>query len=62
MSRVLNVNSFVITSEQYKLKFLQFVTYTKVSSENSVLGSGELEKGLNSSFRCSSNRDAVSLK
>lgn len=50
MSRVLNVNSFVVTSEQYKLKFLQFVTYTKVSSENSVLGSGELEKGLNSSF------------
>lgn len=50
MSRILNVNSFVVTSEQYKWKFLQLVTYMKVSSENSVLGSGELEKGLNSSF------------
>lgn len=28
MSRVLNVSSFVITSEQYKLKFLEFVTLT----------------------------------
>lgn len=50
MSRTLNVNSFVVTLGRYKLKFLQFVTYMKVSSENSVLGSGELEEGLNSSF------------
>lgn len=49
MSRVLNVSSCYIRAVQIEI-FLQFVTYTKVSSENSVLGSGELEKGLDSSF------------
>lgn len=58
MSRVLNVNSFVVVSAQYKLEFLHFATstYTKGNSENSVLGSGKLEKGLNSSFCSSLNR------
>lgn len=50
---------FVVTSERYKLKFLSFVTSTctEGNSENSVLGSGKLEKGLNSSFCSSSNRN-----
>lgn len=48
----------LLTSEQYRLKFLYFVTstYTKGNSENSVLGSGKLGKGLNSSFCSSLNR------
>lgn len=38
------MSTLVVTSEQYKLKFLQFASYTKVGSENSILDLGNWKR------------------